>query len=191
MHEKLLQQAMEMFDSQEKWDAFLELCNNVKGNIINRWLNALKDEIKRLYGLSLTTTNKWEIIDDKWSWIRIYTRPLSDDMDFRINLENRTGYLFLNLNKYDMMTARQMILNNSKLMSLLEGFEYNNTLWGVVLIKPFAKDISSHSWESSCYIWGHDTERVAKVLFETYIQPFMTDEIADFIVKVCEESKKQ
>lgn len=189
MNEKLLQQAMEMFDSQEKWDAFLELLN-VKGDIFNRWLYALKDEIKRLYGLSLTTTNKWEI-DDRWPFIRIYTRPLSDDMDFRINLQDRTGYLYLNLNKYDMMTARQMILNNSKLMSLLEGFEYNNTLWGAVLSKPFAKDISSHSCDSSCYIWGHDTERVANVLFETYIQPFMTDEIADFIVKVCEESKKQ
>ena len=189
MHEKLLQQAMEMFDSQEKWDAFLELLN-VKGDIVNRWLNALKNEIKRLYGLSLTTTKKWEI-DDRWPFIRIYTRPLSDDLDFRINLQDRTGYLYLNLNKYDMMTARQMILNNSKLMSLLEGFEYNNTLWGAVLSKPFAKDISSHSCDSSFYIWGHDTERVAKVLFETYIQPFMTDEIADFIVQVCEESKKQ
>ena len=184
MNEKLLQQAMAMFDSQEKWDAFLELCDK-KDEICNRWVNELKNRLKHMF-TSTVNMDKWQFHD----WVRICPKELGwDKIEMRINFGARRGYLYINYSLYDSVKARQIIQSNSILMSLLNGFEYwdGSDIWN----KPFDKDICTYTCDSSCYLWGHDTERVAKVLFETYIQPFMTDEIADFFVKVCEESKKQ
>ena len=184
MNEKLLQQAMEMFDSQEKWDAFLELCYK-KDEIRNRWLNELKNRLKQMFG-SIVDTDKWQFNE----WVRIYPKELGlDHMEVRIPINERKGYLWINQNIYDSVKVRQMIQDHHIVMPLLKGFEYNNDwdIWN----KPFDNDICTSTFDSSSYIWGHDTERVAKVLFETYIKPFMTDEIAAFFVKVCEESKKQ
>ena len=184
MHEKLMQQAMEMFDSQEKWDAFLELCS-LKTTIRDKWKWGLINKLRSLFG-STVGTNKWLFSDGgcicpkKIGWNKIA---------MCINFDDTRGYLWINNNEYDSVKVRQMIQDNPVAMSLLKGFEYRSEsdIWS----KPFDKDICTYTFESSCYLWGHDTERVAKVLFETYIQPFMTDEIADFFVKVCEESKKQ
>ena len=184
MNEKLLQQAMTLFDSQEKWDAFLELCSS-KNTICEKWKWVMINRLKHLFG-STVDTNKW-LFDE---WVRICPKKIGwGKIEMRININETRGYLWINNNEYDSVKVRQMIQNNPVAMLLLKGFEYRNEsdIWS----KPFATDICSHSFDSSSYIWGHDTERVAKVLFETYIKPFMTDEIADFFVKVCEESKKQ
>ena len=184
MNENLLQQTMELFDSQEKWDAFLEMCYS-KDTIRNKWRDALINRLRHLFG-STVDTDKWQFNE----WVRIYPKELGlDQMEVRINLGDRRGYLFINQNIYDSVKVRQMIQEHHIVMSLLNGFEYHNDwdIWN----KSFDNDICTSTFDSSCYLWGHDTERVAKVLFETYMQPFMTDEIADFFVKVCEASKRQ
>lgn len=187
MNEKLLQQAMAMFDSQEKWDAFLELWN-LRSPICEKWKWGLINRLRHLFG-STIDTNKWQFNQFN-DGVRIYPKELGlDHMEVRIKINERMGSLWINPNIYDSVKVRQMIQNHHIVMPLLKGFEYNNDwdIWS----KPFDNDICASTLDSSCYIWGHDTERVAKVLFETYIKPFMTDEIADFFVKVSEESKKQ
>lgn len=183
MNEKLLQQAMAMFDSQEKWDAFLELCYS-KDTIRNKWREALKNRLKHLFG-STVDTDKWQF--DKW--VRICPKELNwDHMEIRINLEEKRGFLFINQNWYNPNEAIKMIQNNPIIMPLLKDFEYHNDwdIWN----KPFDRDICTTSWESSCYMWAHDTERVANVIFETYMRPFMTDKIADLFVEICEATRK-
>ena len=138
---------------------------------------------------STVNMDKWQFNMDKDKFI-IYPKKLGlNQMEIRINFWECRGYLLLNPNIYDSVKVRQMIQNNPIFISLLKGFEYHDE-W-IIWNMPFNKDICPSSFDSSCYIWGHDTEHVANVLFETYIKPFMTDEIADFVVKVCEESKKQ
>lgn len=186
MNEKLLQQAMALFDTQEKWDAFLELCNN-RNVIRDKWLNALTEKIKQLF-YSVADTGKWQYMNDK-GMLKIFPSQLSkDNMDIHINLWDMRGYLWIHKDIYNSEKAQKIIQSNPKIMSLLKEFEYYNE-WDIYN-KPFANDIYESSRDNSCYLWGHDTERVAESIFETYIHPFMTDEIADFFVQVCNETKK-
>ena len=187
MNDKLLQQAIALFDTQEKWDAFLELCS-IKDTIRDKWLNALMEKIRQLFD-SIADTGKWQYMNDK-GMPRIFPSQLSNDhhMDIRINLWDMRGYLCIKKEMYNSEAARKMVQNNPKIMPLLNGFEYYNE-WDIYN-KPFATDICESSRDSSCYLWGHDTERVANAIFETYLHPFMTDEIADFFVQVCNETKK-
>lgn len=186
MNEKLLQQAMALFDTQEKWDAFLELCDS-KNMICDKWRNACMERIRQLFYSH--DTNRWRFENDKWV-LRIFPSQLSNDhhMDIRINLWDMRGYLCIHIDKYDSAAAREMIQNNPKIMPLLDGFGYYNE-WDIYS-KPFAGDICESSRDSSYYLWGHETERVAEAIFETYMHPFMTDEIADFFVQVCNKTKK-
>ncbi len=188
MNEKLLQQAMALFDTQEKWDAFLELVYN-KNTICNKWQNALMERIRQLF-YSASDTGKWQFENDKGI---LKTFPLQlpkDHMEICINFNtwDMRGYLWIHQDIYKSDEARKMIQNNPKIMSLLDGFEYYNE-WEIYN-KPFGSDICECTPDSSYYKWGNDTERIAKAIFETYLHPFMTDEIADFFVHVCNETKK-
>jgi len=68
MNEELLQKAMQMFDTPEKWNAFCELMNR-NGEIQNRWWKNLQTEI---YQRELSTGNPdwdikiWNFIEIKW-----------------------------------------------------------------------------------------------------------------------------
>ena len=44
MNEELVQKAMQMFDTSEKWSAFIELMNK-NGEIQNRWWQKLQKEV--------------------------------------------------------------------------------------------------------------------------------------------------
>lgn len=185
MNEKLLQQAMALFDTQDKWDAFLELCSS-KDAICEKWRDPLMEKLKqRCY--SSPNMGKWQIRNDKWT-LRVFPQQLDNQMDLRVNLWDMRGYLYINKDIYDSDKARKMIQNNPNIISLLDGFEYYYE--SDIYNKHFANDICESSRDSSHYIWGHDTERVAAVIFETYLHPFMTDEIANFFVRVCNETKK-
>lgn len=196
MNEKLLQQAMAMFDSQEKWDAFLELCYQ-KSKICEIWRCALINRLKALFG-SEVDSNEFVLYSDLWT-IVCKSKRLGDDFQLHINTYHRKIHIFLNdFNKYDAERIRLMIKNNQTLMSLLKDFEYSNDDNRPNWIKPFTDDICCISYEKntepaldrSTYMWGHDTERVANVIFETYMRPFMTDKIADIFVEICEATKK-
>lgn len=169
-------------------EAFLELCNN-KDVIRDKWRNALMAKIKQLF-YSVTDTDKWQFVNEKWGVTRIFPSQLSNGhhMDIRIYLWEMRGSLCINKDMYDSEKVRKMIQSNPKIMPLLDGFEYYNE-WDIYN-KHFANDICEQSFDSSCYLWGHDTERVAKAIFETYMHPFMTDEIADFFVQACNETRK-
>lgn len=186
MNEKLLQQAIALFDTQEKWDAFLELCNN-KDRIRDIWKDALINRIKQRFYADLNT-DKWQIWNDKWN-LHIYPGQLPKDlMEIRINLWDMRGYVWINKDIYKSNKARKMIQSNPNIMSWLDGFEYYNE-WDIYN-KPFANDIREHTLDSSYYKWGNDTEHVAEAIFETYLHPFMTDGIADFFAQICSETKK-
>lgn len=186
MNEKLLQQAMALFDTQDKWDAFLELCYT-RDTICEKWRSALMEKLKQRF-YSSPNMDKWQIRNDKWT-LQVFPRQLLENqMDLRVNLWDMRGYLYINKDIYNSYKVREMIQNNPDIISLLDGFEYYNE-WDIYN-KPFANNICEPSRDSSHYIWGHDTERVADVISETYLYPFMTDEIADFFVRVCNEAKK-
>ena len=186
MNEKLLQQAMALFDSLDKWNAFLELCYT-KETICDKWRDALMEKIKQRF-YSSPNMDKWQIRNDKWA-LRVFPQQLLENqMDIRVNLWDMRGYLFINKDIYNSDKVHKMIQNNPNIMSLLDGFEYHNE-WDIYN-KHFANDICESSRDSSHYIWGHDTKRVADVIFETYLHPFMTDVIMDLFVHVCNETKK-
>lgn len=186
MNEKLLQQAMALFDTQDKWEAFLELCSS-KDAICEKWRGALMEKLKQRF-YSSPNMDKWQIRNDKWL-LRVFPRQFPEyQMELRVYFWNMRGYLCINKDIYDSDKARKMIQNNPNIISLLDGFEYYDE--SDIYNKHFANDICESSLDSSHYIWGHDTERVADVIFETYLHPFMTDEIADFFVHVCNETKK-
>jgi len=67
MNEELLQKAMQLFDTAEKWNAFCELMNR-NGNIQNRWWKKLQTEVyqrEQTSGMSewnICIWNNWDIM---------------------------------------------------------------------------------------------------------------------------------
>ena len=66
MQKELLNQAMQMFDSSDKWNSFLELSSS-KDEIRNQWYHKLKIQVTKRFleedvvkGWSFTTWNQWD-----------------------------------------------------------------------------------------------------------------------------------
>lgn len=182
MNDKLLQQAISMFDTPEKWEAFLELCYN-KNAMCETWKWALINKLRHLFGIS-QHSDKWQFDN----WVRIFPPHLKDQMEVRVNLGERRGYLWININLYNSVKARELVMKTPEIMTHLSDFEYYND-WDI-LNKPFSNKTCEPTYDLSCYKWGHETEYVANEIFQTYLQPFMTDEMADIFTHISNQTRK-
>ena len=185
MNEKLLRQAMNLFDTQEKWDAFVELSSN-RDEIRNRWTRVLIDEIQRLF-YNIAGCSKWDIDNGKW-YIQVTAKQFVDfsQLVVYVDFPVQRTFLWINAEEYDSDKAVDEMRNNKQLMQLLESYSYlyEHHIWN----KQFSDIINLGTWYQSSYQYGHNTKEVAKYIFENYLQPFLTDEIADLFVDICEKT---
>lgn len=202
MTEEMLQKAMALFDTPEKWNAFVELANE-KDNIQNRWFKKLQQKL-----VSLTyaddkhpewTCNFWGFWDIEWI--------LTGNRKNYISLHSWAGIrcrLFLHCDDSDKIVKANKLLNNdsriSKLMSQfniiskdskdtevpLEGnviFDFDE----YDIFKSYYGDWKDKNNILSAFAWYayNDTDNVARQIMEQ-VDKIRTPEMTDLFRKVDE-----
>jgi hypothetical protein len=193
MNEELLKQAMALFNTPEKWNAFRELVN-IDDSIQQKWWKKLQQEV---YKRELETANpEWDIfIWDDWGDIRWYIKEWWRDSlcvhfggdDFRVY----AGFGDLDKDKI------ADLLNNEKFYALklcfdrvdgsdetTIGWEERNFSFNTI----YDGNIPNHqilSWYA-----GHETEKFADQIIAK-VRKFQTPEITALFCEINERCQKE
>lgn len=202
MTEEMLQKAMALFDTPEKWNAFVELANE-KENIRNRWFKKLQQEL-----INLTNSDEkhpdwtcrfWGFWDIEWR--------LNDNKKTYLSLHSWGGLrcrLCINSENQDKRRMINELLKkdsrNTLLMSFFNiisvGDQYSDVPWEgnlnfnfdkIDIFKGYDGDWKDKNNILSTFAWYayNDTANVAKLIMEQ-VDKVRTPEITDLFRKVDE-----
>ncbi len=187
-----VKQILELFDSAEKWNAFIEL-SNMRKNLINELKHRLQVELKKI-------TDK-NLIDSKWSFyfdnnfiaIRPTEAPLIGiTIEWNCWNDSRTPWcrrgvcVWVDASKTNSWDIFNSIKANIHLLPMQE-YEENiqNHAW-----LPFIKQIPSKifnvddsivSVEECLYMAKDNAKQLAENLWKEVFKPFANKEVADII----------
>ena len=184
-----------LFDTQEKWDAFLELCYK-KDHLRDYWFHNTIDAVEGMV-LNHPGHNGWKLIRGNF-WIRLSPvetgqESLSINIDF---WNNRRACLWINANLHDSEIVTAFLeKNSSSLLPVLTGFVTNNHPWEP-MVKTIPADIINYendikTFDSFMYTWNNRKETVAKRIFEEFFEPVMKPNILDIFKSISIQSIKQ
>ena len=136
MTEKQFLEIGRLFDTQEKWDAFLELCYK-KDPLRRHWFHETIDSLEGLF-LRHPGHDGWNLIRGDF-WIRLSPSATGQDsLSINIDFWNRKSCVWINANLHDSGTvARLLEENSSSLLPVLPGFVSSSHPW-----EPMVKTIS-------------------------------------------------
>lgn len=200
MTEEMLQKAMALFDTPEKWNAFVELSHE-RDFIRNRWFKKLQ---QKLVSLSFADDehpewicsiwNDWDIewrlksFDNKYlsfhTWAgfncRLWIRNVDDGTREKV-------YAYLESDvRFSQMCSFYELVNINKKPSEVP--------WDAHFIFNFSKDFNNRSWDAMVrsFAWhaGNDTDNVARQIMEQ-VDKIRTPEMTDLFRKVDELLNKE
>lgn len=194
MTEELLQKSMELFDSSEKWDAFVELCYT-KGDIQNRWHKKLQRKLVELTSIDEQhlewISSIWGVWDIEWklknssnkylsfhSWAgfccRLWIRNANEE-------ERRKVYeLFAQDSRFTKLQSNYNIVNINQSPSEVPwdahlSFDFSPTFLG-----NYNKMVDLFAWHA-----GNDVDNVALQIMEQ-VNKARTKEMSDLFRQVNE-----
>ena len=185
MNEKLLQQAIDLFDTPEKWEAFCELANQ-KDRISQIWCDKVRDAIiTRFSKEQISNKHKFVLEKDGWDKLNLYLTKVRETKTLRIQVqlkEFRTVVWMAPevLNKNSVLEKRDAI--NVVFKSIQ--FELNSHDWEP-LCSNFPKDIvTENDWNNCVYHWGQNVDEVANKMYNYYIKPMLSDEGVNLMLDI-------
>ena len=175
MNDKLLTQAMALFDTPEKWEAFCELVNQ-KDRIVEIWCDNVRDSIIGCYNRE-SIPNKYKFILEKERgyMLNFYLLQKRDIIRMQLQLNNFKAIVWINptiLNKKKVLEKHSAI---DEIFST-NHFEQSSHDWEPFCSR-FPNDIVvENNWENCVYHWGHNVEEVANKIYNYYIKPMLREE---------------
>lgn len=192
MQKELLNQAMEMFDTSDKWDSFLEL-NSQKDHIRNLWYQKLKVKITKVFcedsiqdGWSFVTWNTW---DFRW-----YLTEYGKESFCIWMFGNRIGF-WVNPNVHDSQKVTDL-LNTDKyslLMSSLRPDEVFSGDWKLVEYGNFDfENPYNHHFDNDRLGWyaGNRTNDFASQLLKKIDRVRKDETLTNLLIEINRETKK-
>ena len=194
MTEKQFLEIGRLFDTQEKWDAFLELCYK-KDPLRRHWFHETIDSLEGLF-LRHPGHDGWNLIRGDF-WIRLSPSATGQDsLSINIDFWNRKSCVWINANLHDSGTvARLLEENSSSLLPVLPGFVSSSHPWEP-MFKTIPSDIINYendpkTFDSYMFTWKNRKEDVAKRIFDEYFAPVLTPGILGVFVGISNQSLKQ
>ena len=191
MNEELLQKAMQLFDTAEKWNAFCELMNR-NGNIQNRWWKKLQTEVYKREQISgmpdwnICIWNNWDIMwylkgeTDKTICVHFWGdtfRVFYGYGDLDINKVNE----LLKVTKFDVIKSCIDRIDGSDSQTIC--WEHRNFSFDTPYDTCFP-DARTLSWYA-----GNETEKFADQLIAK-VRKFQTPEITALFKEIDENCRK-
>jgi hypothetical protein len=197
MNEEILAQAMALFDTPEKWNAFLELSYN-RDLLRDRWYGCL---LQKIIELSNITPNYelWGVIKiDNWgvswylnefnwnsvvihSWagynVRIWLRVSEDKRKNIYELLNTDKFIPL-FSCFDKIRTRNIFPNEFPIEGHIS-FDFQSNFEG-----DWTRNALKFSWYA-----GNETEKVANQILNK-INRFRTPEITELLIELNKECVK-
>lgn len=187
MNEKLLQQAIDLFDTPEKWEAFCELADQ-KVRIGQIWCDKVRDAIiTRFSREQISNKHKFVLEKESWNILNLYLtkeRETTKTLRIQVQLDDRVRTVVwiapevLNQNS---VLERQYAIN--EIFQSIQ-FEINPHNWEI-LCSNFPKDIvTENGWNSCVYYWGHNVDEIANKMYNYYIKPMLSDEGVNLMLDI-------
>lgn len=191
MNEELVQKAMQMFDTSEKWSAFIELMNK-NGEIQNRWWQKLQKEVYQreqtdgMTDWNIAIWNSWDIMwyikGESNKTIAIH---FNGDM-FRIcysfgDLDTEKVNELLKNYRFDIIKTCFDRIDGTAWDTI--GYESRNFSFGTLYDTHFPDH------RILCWYAGNDTEKFADQLIAK-VRKFQTPEITALFKEINEQCRK-
>lgn len=193
MTEELLQQAMGLFDTAEKWNAFVELSYN-KNEIANRWWKNLQRELVKQScesGYSEWTFDIWNAWDIQWrlkkfqntyiavhSWAgfnyRLWIRNADEDRRNRI-------YTLLDTERFVMLKSMPKLVNLNRASNEVVRDAHFQFDFSDSCDSNWSKMVEMFAWRA-----GNDTENMARQIMGQ-VNRFRTPEMTSLFEELNEE----
>ena len=194
MTEKQFLELGRLFDTQEKWDAFLELCYK-KDPLRQHWFHETIDSLMGLF-MRHSGYDGWNLIRGDF-WIRLSPCETGkESLSINIDFWNRKSCVWINANLHNSGVVVKMLEEKSSiLLPALPGFVFNNHPWEP-MVKTIPSDIINYendlkTFDSFMYTWHNRKEVVAERIFDEYFSPVLKPEILGEFVGISKQSLKQ
>lgn len=122
MNEKMILAAINLFDSEEKWESFVELVNIVDDDIIERWWKKLQTEIYQQEKVNNTSVD-WKISMWKNKDIIGVSWYVNKETDKTFTVSFDSGLLYLQAGQKLDIDKVKKLMENSKFDSLENCFD--------------------------------------------------------------------
>lgn len=183
-----------LFDTPEKWDAFLELCYK-KDPLRHYWFHNTIDNVESMV-LNHPGHNGWKMIRGDF-WIRLSPAETGQEsLSITIDFWNRRACVWINATLHDSGAVVALLEeHSSSLLPALPGFVTNNHPW-----EPMAKTIPADiinyendpkTFDSFMYTWNDRKDSVAKRIFEEFLEPVLQPCILEILKSISLMSVKQ
>ena len=191
MNEELIQKAMQMFDTSDKWSAFIELINK-NGEIQNRWWKKLQTEVyqrEQTDGISdwdIAIWNNWDIMwyikgeTNKTIAVHFYGDMFRVFYNFG-DLDTEKVNELLKNPKFDIIKTCFDRIDGTAWDTI--GYEFKNFSFGTLYDTRFP-DHRILSWYA-----GNETKKFADQLIAK-VRKFQTPEITALFKEINEKCRK-
>jgi hypothetical protein len=183
-----------LFDSQEKWDAFVELCYK-KDPLRHYWFNNTIDAVEQLV-LNHPGHNGWKLIRGDF-WIRLSpVETGQESLSIHIDFWGRWAGVWINANLHNPETVVSLLEEySSGLLPALPGFVTNNEPW-VPMTKTIPADIINYekdpkTFDSFMYTWNSRKDAVAKRIFDEFFESVLNPAILVIFKSISLKARKQ
>ena len=181
-----------LFDTQEKWDAFLELWY-VKDNLRNHWYDETVLRVRELCEAH-ADGDAW-VVNSGYYWIRLSPRETGlESLSIHIDFSDRNASLWINANLFDAKNiSTEVLANGAMLLPCLPGFVYNNHPW-CPMLKAIPSDIINYeadwkTFDSFMYKWAHSGGAIAEKIFSEFFEPVLNANVAELFSRISSKAK--
>ena len=182
-----------LFNSQEKWDAFLELWY-VKDNLRNHWYDETVLQVRKLCEAH-ADGGAW-VVSSGYYWIRLSPRETGQEsLSINVDFSQRNASLWINANLFDAkITSSEVLVNGAILLPCLPGFVSYNHPW-CPMLKAIPTDIINYeadwkTFDSFMYKWAHSDGAIAKRTYSEFFEPVLNAKVADLFSRISSKAIK-
>lgn len=193
MTEQHYSELRELFNTQEKWDAFLELWY-VKDSLRNHWFDQTAEKVRQLV-VNHPNGKPW-LVSSGYFWIRLSPSEEGvDSLSINIDFSARKSSLWVNANLFDSASVSSDIQANvSTLLPCLPGYVSNNHPW-CPMLKDIPSDIINFepdwkTFDSYMYKWAADGDSMAVRIFSEFFEPLLKANMASLFAEISKKAQK-
>lgn len=183
MVEEAFNEAINLFDTEDKWNAFILLHKQI-GRIKEIWGSYLNKLIKEKLLENTSSIICWKIqIENKGMNLKLES-PIINNFNININLWEKKIYVLVDPKRRDINKIKAKLKNNSFFIQKIYSLNMNEEKDGnYIFILSFAEDkFLTNEWN-----WGNKTEKVAQKLKEIYLDPILNEDMMQIIKNICQE----
>lgn len=188
-----LKDIQDLFNSKEKWDAFIELYYEAKDVLIDNWIKDVFNGVKHLYEIDSTHSQGWTFLaNDKERWMKLFpTETGENGVSICFELNGWTFSLYVN-KKYCNADNVRGAIDSNVIERWFNDFNGDKTNYWV-LSKTVPQSIigvadSAKSLEKELYYWHVNKDGIAKQIWHLF-QSFLNDEFRSLLIRLYNVSK--